>query len=770
MNQAAAASAAAATTTTPSNRSNYSNSSNNDSISSFSLFSSFNSSISTKFSLRNSSNNNESSSNNISNSNNNNNSNSMAVVASRIQRSRRQQHQQTTDRLSVTLHTSESDLNTHRQRRPEFDRQKSMSRWMADTLSSKVGRIRRSLSSHETLISLSKRSKHKGDDDEVFDNNKQPRRNASFRLFKRGDSRRSMCKPVRKPSSGPDGTLKDVLMALGGGDSTHRSGSTTFFRPDDTESPDDLDIEMDSDSDTTDNEEDEFGGSTDFTSAELNAQQPPLLTGRMRWDASSPSRKEAEMMQDVSPTTQQGLTTRRSSKTMPTLPPPPFTPVKSPGSSSSSNNKLGRCKSEEMLAKSSFLAPLAAAAIAIATDVMEDEDIDDEEEELEILNDMMNDSIQIGGGAGFDESRNVIDESEHTDGAMASSVCTWNDSISTDGVSLLSASNASLPYWTLRSNSSIGGNLGNALERLNEEDQQQRGDENGGCGGGSGSRKDFSHKSATDDTCESAYTFHHDANDSPAPSFTTMPLKPGGGGGENLRALAPLLEPPLTPLRDASVVPPAMPRRSLSNHNDVGDVVPMASPADRLKCLINKNGRRSSMPNGAYGGGGSSADHHHHHHMNSSFGSVLRRASLDNCSTHSNTMLSRRRSSLDNCSTHSNSMQRRRASLDNSSHSNSASRRMMRRASLDSPTSTCDSRSGSFKSVPYPPSLDGPFDDDEDVLNLSPESLRLRMHGFLTPTVTKTVRASPAIGARRKRIGGGSGIGREQPSKTTPAA
>ena len=722
--------------TLPSNLSN--SSSNDDSINSFSFFSSFNSSISTKFSLLNG----ETSSTTTTTNNNN------MTAMSRIQRRRKAKVSASTDRLSVTLHTSESDLNKHRQRRPEFDRQKSVSRWMADTLSTKGGQIRRSLSSHEALLSLSKRGRHGAETEKD-----KPRRNASFRLFRhRADSRRSMCKPVRKPSSGPDGLIQDVLMALSGGDSTHRvlgstAGSTTsVFRSDEIGAPDDLDIEMDSDSDTeNDGEEEEFGGSTDFTSAELKAQ-PPLLTGCMRWDASSPSRDEILEMHDVSPTQGQH-SSRRSSETMPVLPPvPPFTPT---GNKKKTGLTLRSGDAELDLLKNSSLAPLAAAAIAIATDTMEDNDIEedeevdeDEDEEEGVLNDVMM------------TRRKKNDASDHTDGATASSVCTWNDSISTDGVSLLSASNASIPYWTNRSTSS---GLGCALERLKEETKNS---------------KDFSQKSCTDETYGSAYTFHHDANESPAPAAPKVPLPLlFKSASDHPRSLATLVEPPLTPLRDASVVPPAMPRRSLSNHKDVRndddlpfvspvDPPPMASPGDRLKCLIKNNSerrRRSSMPNGAFGG--ESEDHNE---------SVLRRASLDNASTHSNSM-QRRRASLgnNNSSHHSNSMQRRRASLDddsnnnnnnnnNSSHHSSASRmRQHRRASLDSAMSSPSSRSSSRKSIPYPPSLDG--DDDEDY-DFIAESRRIQMQGLLTPKMSRTTRMSPGIGgAQRKRIGGGCG-------------
>jgi len=665
--------------------SNLSNSSSSDSINSFSFFSSFNSSISTKFSLlnRDLSNNSQQysafqKSNYLSDFEDSISPQTMAAM-SRIQRRKKKQQQQQqqaaaasaanpTERLSVTLHTSDSDFTKTRRRRPEFDRQKSISRWMADTLSSKCGKIRRSLSSHETLtrLSMSKRSLH-GSSEHAENKSKK---NAAFRFFPRGDFSRSMHKPVRKPSSGPEGLIEDVLMALGGQDSTHKTQKGSSFSlnvsflgsPD--EFPDDLDIE-DSDSD---NEEDEFGGSTDFHSAEFKAP-PPLLSGRNRWDASSPSRKE-EPQKDSPPKNACNSNSRRSSRTMPILPPPPFTPVK---------NSVGKVDGTEML--NSAFAPLAAAAIAIATEGV-GEVIEEEEGVLNDMNDM-NDSIR------------VHHRSDHTDGAMANSICTWNDSISMDGVSLVSASNASIPYWTQRSNSSLGP-LGSALERLNEEDAHQRRND-----------KDMSYKSSADDTYESGYTFHHDVNDSPAQSLTRPRFPHTKSNSEHTRMLAPLIEPPLTPLRDASIVPPAMPRRSISNHYDSNsDSIPMASPADRLKYLLNHSdkryGRRSSMPNGSCGVDGGSD------HSNSM---SMRRASLDSSSHHVRSSTHRRRCSLDSSTNHSRLRAMRRNSMDSSTHSSS--------------------RDDSHRSIPYPPSLEE----------------------MATPPMSRFTRMSPAIGgAQRKRM------------------
>merc|ERR1712176_1547318 len=141
----------------------------------------------------------------------------------------------------------------------------------------------------------------------------------------------------------------------------------------------------------------------------------------------------------------------------------------------------------------------------------------------------------------------VNNRSDHTDDATASSEdYTCNDSISTDGVSLISASTFNtnaIPNWTNRSNSSLG--LGYALERLNEEDTRQ------GKSGTPYSNKDFSNKSGTDDTCESAYSFHHDANDSSVEERPRFPETKAVS--EHPRTPEPpkdpLKEPPLTPLR-----------------------------------------------------------------------------------------------------------------------------------------------------------------------------------------------------------------------------
>lgn len=738
------------TTTLKSNTSN--GSSNDDSIASLSFFSSFNSSISTKLSL-------------LGDSTDNKNMTAM----SRIQR--RKQKAPATDRLSVTLHTSDSDFNKQQnRRRPEFDRQKSMSRWMADTLSTKCGEIRRSLSSHESLLALGKRSSNRGGA-----GHDKPKKNASFRFFSKADSSRSMSKPVRRPSEGSEGLIKDVLAALSIHDSLQRGSNGTAIV--DIGEPDDLDIEEDSDDDS-DDEEQEFGGSGEGGS------------GDFRWESSSPERKEEDSPSgEGSPPSKeldQKSNSRRSSKTMPFHPPPPpFTPIKKP------TEKLN-------------VAPLAAAAIAIATDGMEQE-IDDEEgflndmnnsiqiQHFEKLPDAMNDSITLRHNQMTAKRRNS-NISDHTDNAMAGSVCTWNDSISTDGVSLVSASNASIQNWTTRS---IHSELGFALECLNEEDSVNK---------SKISSKDFSYKSSADDTSESAYTFAHDAQESPAtPAKPQIVTRIKSATDHPRPSLTPLVEPPLTPLRDQAKAPPAMPRRSRSNHNDNIADVPMASPADRLKCLLNHGekkvgGRRSSMPSGCsdFQDGSdhsntmsrrqrrATMDNSSHHGTESR----LRRLSVDNNSTHHNQSARRRRASLDNTD-HSNSMRRRRASLDNtdhtgSSHSNSSNSKSMRerrrtamdnsshregtesrlrrlslgntsthqnhsvrrrRASMDSATGSPSTRSVSRKSIPSAPHLGSrSFDCDDD------DSHRLRNHEkFLDLTVSQTVRASPAVVSHRKR-------------------
>merc|ERR1719343_2002813 len=205
----------------------------------------------------------------------------------------------------------------------------------------------------------------------------------------------------------------------------------------------------------------------EFTPTDFASTAPPLLSDSKRWDASSPTRKK-----ETSPGTKGSSAfksdSRRSSRTMPVPPPPPFTPIKKPS---------GKLSGDEVL--NTALAPLAAAAIAIATDGMGEEI----EEEEGVLNDV-DESIP--------KHCKVNNRSDHTDDATASSEdYTCNDSISTDGVSLLSASTFNtntIPNWTNRSNSSLG--LGYALERLNEEDSKQS-----KSGKGPYSNKDFSNKS-----------------------------------------------------------------------------------------------------------------------------------------------------------------------------------------------------------------------------------------------------------------------------------
>jgi len=604
------------------------------------------------------------------------------------------------DNLSVTLHTSETDYK-RRRARAGFSRQKSVSRWMADTVSEQVGKIKRSLSSHESLLSISSLRKTEPE--------MSNRKNAAFRLFPaRVDSNMSLPKPVRKRSSGPDTLLKDVLSALAGTvlddeDSDHpepvgkgmRNKIFPFMRPD----------EGDIEEEDTDPEDEEHHV-IDFTTDDKTETEPssksslfeskpaPLLGAR--WCASSPTRQMTEK-KDTSPTNALVSQTRCSSKTMPVPPPPPFSPVKRKAALNvvpdglfqpfSESNPV-ECDKMGESRNSSNVAPLAAA-IAIATDSMGSEQQYEDEEGL--LNDLVEEASHSYAG---------------TDEATAGSA-NWNDSDISANISLLSASNATLHPWVLHSSTSM------SLGALNEQDSLEDHEEEVPP---RKSKKDFSYKSTTEDTLESGVSFHHDSQMTPVASKSHVtPVATKNSVTAQMRC-AMERRHLLTPHRDASVVPPCMPMRSVSNHglnesanNLDGFGIPEKSPrtpSDRVQRLLDANnperkyrsGRRSSLSNSEHNCGRRNA--------------TFRRSSLDS-SLHSSSPMTPRNAEL-------------------------------RRASLDSNAASPFSGMSMPRLNPYDPGL-------------TPEARELRLQylkqSFVTPRMSKTSRTSPAIGCCRKSMG-----------------
>jgi len=641
---------------------------------------------------------------------------------SRIQRRR---HNKSNDRLAVTLHTDASEIK-QRRARAGLDGDQPYSRWTADSVTARCGKIRRAVSNHESLLSLSDMpSEHLELSPEVKDTKEikknSSRGNSPFSLFKRGSSHRTLPKPVRKRSNGPGELLKDVLMALSGHDrrsdhsisrhsrsskggsirsyfgfGSNRDGSSTKPCPEDIE---------DDDSD----DEPEFGGDEEndvyddqslskhtplVTTEDDIASVPPLLNARMRWEASSPSQMERK--KDIPPLDR--FLRSSSSKSMPVPPPPPpFSPATSKsgidvvpndffqagplnhqsdreydsateGESFPSmplRNHLRESFSSHHKSSSSHLAPLAAAsaAIAIATDSME------------------NDSDILSPSSNNDD----FIQSSHdarTDAATAQTGMeseAWEDcSISIDGVSMLSASAAGISMFSASNTSSnlysttnktSGKKIDESTsstglaayidwckrnegqekktkqtkDKRNEEEESKSNPSSNPINSIDYSAKsvsqdtfetfetfanetydlasymdwykrnqgkekkneqtkdnskeenksnpiDVSYKSLAEDTFETYDTFANETYDSPA-SRKRTPLQMKIGDCHPALLAGPRRN-------DASIVPPCMPKRSISHHKK--SVMPTTpdSPSDRVQRVLDvaHNARRSSVP------------------------------------------------------------------------------------------------------------------------------------------------------------------------------
>ena len=776
-------------------------------------------------------------------------------------------------RPALTLHTSDSDFSKQRKAkaRAGLDRQHSISRWMADTVSMQCGKIRRAVSSHEktTLnVSLStatdateypqldstNSSFHNETADTITINAANTNttvngnvntntntntttddvntaihtkirrdtanntKSAPFRLFRKVNSNISLSKPVRKRSYGSEGLLKDVLAALSGhSESKSRPGSRSssvrvvpFWGMD--SNPDQHLDANDIEEDEEDDEGSACGEGVEFFSEETNTgstnadndtptlsttptdkanSSPPLLKGRLRWDASSPFQKERKQ-QDVPPSDRlPRCYNNNNNNNMPGIPPPPPPPFSSVNSNSNNNNnnttdnnsrtgipddlfqteystgptpKLGQRNDNDKINDGAIgnpLAPLAAtyAAIDIATDGIVDNDDEDEDD---CLNDMVStkqqqqqSSLMLGN------SESSLQNYESTSNAASDSVISnsyrtadsWGEDseISLDGVSMLSASNASLQFSAQRSLASIslGGNTSsvatsstttgglaaymNWVERKAEEDRKKNAhgkavkakmNANNHLNLGAYMNKvkeeedhkknhqefrynhlDLSYKSFAEETFdESAPTFHCDGYAGPsAKTRLNVPIKANSD-----HHVHPLLT---TSTREASIVPPCMPQRSVSSHKREGTHLtqtttqttgPVESLSDRVQLLLDINQKKYKTD-----------------------------SLLDNTANGCNQALFQRRRSLDNGNeSPDSSVPTRRASIDNSA-----------------------ATSGSGSKAPAPQGENLYYFDP----NLSPKSRKLKIvslqQSFLTPTMSKTPRTSPSHGVNRKRIG-----------------
>ena len=591
------------------------------------------------------------------------------------------------DGMAATIHAFSSDSDfkgsssKHKRRsRPGLDRQRSISRWMADT----GVKLRKAVSSHGSLSGLSSHSRRSR-------RSKSPsqrlagRRNAPFRLFKRGDSSASMPKPVRKRSFGPDSLIKDVLAALSNhGDrsshnrSNHDSGISSlshhsrsgrrsrFFGSRHAEvemTPDADDIEEDTDNEDDDldlmDDMEEFHGDgiptplTECSGLSSKEFAAPLLNDSYRWNPSPTRNNNSNSNSSTSSNSNAGsscqksqesdnippldrvISHSRSSKTMPVPPPPPFSP--SPPRPSVRNhidvvpndffqpNIVTKRKEDESPCKPMRVNPLVAAtaAIAIATDSMsgsskddyeETNDSVDMEESVSDLNDLMPPRVPpLGWWNGPRPKHKHGEQSSNdggkTDAATADSSCdSWSGdcSISLDGVSLLSASNASMMFHSTyrggsvsslgtntytntistlgtntytntistasnmnkfprqepieedRNNESSSSVLGQFFDKVKRE---QVGDRKN-VKSNTTSRLDVSCKSFAEETFE-LNSISKNRNDSKSPraimNADPAPILPSSDHHPAL--LLSRRE------KNSSIVPPTMPRRMVSNHN-----------------------------------------------------------------------------------------------------------------------------------------------------------------------------------------------------------
>ena len=493
------------------------------------------------------------------------------------------------DRMSWSLHTSDSDLRNaqFRTNRMGLDRQLSISRWMADN--EHTGKIRRAVSSHGAL------STHERP--QVFIESLQQQqtnylatpssiKNAPFRLFQRAASQRTLSKPVRKRSSGPEGILQDMLMALSGhGKNTKQdpwkvSISTTSNSSNNTEDivnlNDDIEVEdsviddsvVEFHEDTADNDQDQDDSNSTTPLIEDTQELEPLevlLQKPSRWDALSPSRDNQEKRM-LSP--DKLLSRASSSKQMPIIPPPP--PPFSPSTSleggkipskplRATSKNLFKCLDTRCCSDNTNNDPLeaASAALAIATD-MDEESYSDEEVEL---NDVV-DAAQKYCSNGIDAATaNSNNSSSH-----------WGDSysedISVDGVSMLSVSVSNTTLTTMAgtnhsmlpaNSSSATGSLAAYMKWAKNNAHQ-----------GQNRTRDPSCNSFAEDT------FAQD-------TFATESLDPGSPRQFSKIALRACSDHhPVMALskREASIVPPCMPKRSVSNHEKL-DVAPRTPKSKR---------------------------------------------------------------------------------------------------------------------------------------------------------------------------------------------
>jgi len=416
---------------------------------------------------------------------------------SRIQR----RNPASVDRLAVTIHNCDSD-HKRRRARADLDRQLSVSRWIADAdaVTKKCSKLRRASTSHDSLLSIPTKRP-------LDPRMEKTRQNIRFGVFQPVDSKGSMSKPVRKRSSGPDALLKDALLVLRGEGKGDISQSPRRVRrplPSTMEGMpfclDEGDIEEESEHDY---EESHRILSTAGNNTKDPSTQAPLLAGRLRWDASSPSQSDFSLKESVLQQLQEQEVThvdgilshsRCSSKKMPVPPPPPFSPVKSRNAIGEVPNGFFQPGPEPIedvreslnLNSSRQLAPVAAAsaAIAIATGSM-----DNEEEAC--LNDLVK----------TPRERKVLRDTSlnSSDAALGDNIgYNWNDSGISNDISLVSASNASATFLTHRSSRHV-------VHR--KED-------------------DYSHKSIAEYTLESGYSSNDDRHDIPAVRNTLcVPLK-----------------------------------------------------------------------------------------------------------------------------------------------------------------------------------------------------------------------------------------------------
>ncbi len=675
------------------------------------------------------------------------------------------------DRLSISVHASDSDLK-HTRRTAGFgmDRQLSISRWMADAVNEQCGgKIQRTVSSHETLMQEQPASPER-------EESRQQPASLDFlhtvrplNFFQRAQSQKSLSKPVRKRSSGPEGLIKDVLRALSerernemnssrtSTDTSNKSGVVNLDDHDIEEETDDDDVEFHSDDD-----EDlaEDSSTMPLPDAPLNTptNQEPLLRERSsRWDASSPV---AEEKKDVPPLDH--LMRGLSSRKMPVPPPPPFSPANSnselesvvPQDLFQSNSNVSEggstpCKPlrmisshllRESVSKANMssptppLAPLAAAsaAIAIVTASMEETD-----EEVE-LNDLVPKERTMNAENSSHDNK--------TDAATAGSAASiddqdsWQDysdeEISVDA-SMLSASNTTFTSFTTTTHQSKGkskdavGSSGlaaymNKAMREAEESKkpkhykptslssymnwakQRKQEEDEGEDKSKKSNIDYSCKSFAEDTFDTFGTYTigtFDTFESPkAAQKTLVPLP--------LKACSdhhPVLN---LSRRDPSIVPPSMPKRSVSSHEKIdiaprtpktpksrvtqqqalpntkspsGDRVQQLLDANKRKCKYSRCHRRCSAP-GNFGAG-----------VNMQQQRFPRRVSLDHATYSPESSVARRRASVD-------------VSILSSSNTTP-------------PTSTdnCSAK-------------------------------QQQLHPSLTPTITKTTRRSPNMSRNRKQL------------------